>query len=40
MSEPVVIVGAGLAGYNLARDVRPADADVLNGVVDPRGAGY
>ena len=28
MSEPVVIVGSGLAGYNVARELRKADAEV------------
>ena len=40
MSEPVVIVGAGLAGYNLARELRKADADVPIVVVSGCGAGF
>ena len=40
MSEPVVIVGAGLAGYNLARELRKADADVPIVVVSACGAGF
>lgn len=40
MSEPVVIVGAGLAGYNLARELRKADADVSIVVVSECGAGF
>jgi rubredoxin-NAD+ reductase len=40
MSEPVVIVGAGLAGYNLARELRKADADVPIVVVSECGAGF
>lgn len=40
MSEPVVIVGAGLAGYNLARELRMADADVPIVVVSACGAGF
>src|SRR3990167_9206212 len=40
MSEPVVIVGAGLAGYNLARELRKADADVSIVVVSGCGAGF
>ena len=28
MSDPVVIIGSGLAGYNVAREVRKADAQV------------
>ena len=40
MSEPVVIVGAGLAGYNLARELRKADAEVPIVVVSECGAGF
>lgn len=40
MSDPVVIVGAGLAGYNLARELRKADAAVPIVVVSQDGAGF
>ena len=40
MSDPVVIVGAGLAGYNLARELRKASADLPIVVVSQDGAGF
>ena len=40
MSDPVVIVGAGLAGYNLARELRKANADLPIVVVSQDGAGF
>ncbi len=40
MSDAVVIVGAGLAGYNLARELRKADAAVPIVVVSQDGAGF
>lgn len=40
MSEPVVIVGSGLAGYNLARELRKLDAAVPLVVVSQDGAGF
>lgn len=40
MHEPVVIVGAGLAGYNLARELRKASAELPIVVVSECGAGF
>ena len=40
MTEPVVIVGAGLAGYNLARELRKASAELPIVVVSECGAGF
>lgn len=40
MSEAVVIVGSGLAGYNLARELRKADAEVSIVVVSQDQAGF
>ena len=40
MSDAVVIVGAGLAGYNLARELRKASADLPIVVVSQDGAGF
>src|SRR5574343_320869 len=40
MSDPVVIVGAGLAGYNLARELRKASADLPMVVISQDGAGF
>ena len=38
MSLPVVIVGTGLAGYNLAKEFRKLDAQTQASVVDDRSA--
>lgn len=40
MTDPVVIVGAGLAGYNLARELRKASPEVSIVVVSQDGAGF
>ncbi|MDX9845275.1 MAG: FAD-dependent oxidoreductase [Aquabacterium sp.] len=40
MSDPVVIVGAGLAGYNLARELRKASAELPIVVVSQDGAEF
>lgn len=40
MSDPVVIVGAGLAGYNLARELRKASAELPMVVISQDGAGF
>ena len=40
MSDPIVIVGAGLAGYNLAREFRKLDAETPLVVVSRDGAGF
>lgn len=40
MSDPVVIVGAGLAGYNLARELRKLDAAVPLVVISQDAAGF
>ncbi len=40
MSDPIVIVGAGLAGYNLAREFRKLNADTPVVVVSRDGAGF
>lgn len=40
MSEPVVIVGSGLAGYNVARELRKADAEVPIVVISRDEAGF
>ncbi|MBU0915026.1 MAG: FAD-dependent oxidoreductase [Gammaproteobacteria bacterium] len=40
MSESVVIVGSGLAGYNVARELRKADAEVPIVVVSRDEAGF
>lgn len=40
MSEAVVIVGSGLAGYNVARELRKADAEVPIVVVSRDEAGF
>lgn len=40
MSDPVVIVGAGLAGYNLARELRKVDAELPIVVVSACGADF
>ncbi|MBI2731980.1 MAG: FAD-dependent oxidoreductase [Aquabacterium sp.] len=40
MSEAVVIIGAGLAGYNVARELRKADANVPIVVVSRDHAGF
>ena len=40
MSDPVVIVGSGLAGYNLARELRKLNADVHLVVVSRDHAGF
>ena len=40
MSDPIVIVGAGLAGYNLAREFRKLDAETPVVVVSRDGAGF
>jgi rubredoxin-NAD+ reductase len=40
MSDAVVIIGAGLAGYNLARELRKADANVPIVVVSHDEAGF
>lgn len=40
MSDPVIIVGAGLAGYNLARELRKASPGLPIVLVSQCGAGY
>lgn len=40
MSDPVVIIGSGLAGYNVAREVRKADAQVPLLVISRDHAGF
>ncbi len=40
MSESVVIIGSGLAGYNVARELRKLDANVPIVVVSRDGAGF
>ncbi len=40
MSESVVIIGSGLAGYNVARELRKLDANVSIVVVSRDGAGF
>jgi rubredoxin-NAD+ reductase len=40
MTEAVVIIGSGLAGYNVARELRKADADVPIVVVSRDHAGF
>src|SRR3989344_64723 len=40
MSEAVVIVGSGLAGYNVARELRKADAEVPIVVISRDEAGF
>ncbi len=40
MSDPVVIVGAGLAGYNFARELRKLDAAVPLVVISQDAAGF
>ena len=40
MSDPVVIVGAGLAGYNLARELRKLNPDVPLVVISRDAAGF
>ncbi|MEY4766867.1 MAG: hypothetical protein RI907_3540 [Pseudomonadota bacterium] len=40
MSEPIVIVGAGLAGYNLARELRKLNAEVPLVVISRDSAGF
>lgn len=40
MSDPVVIIGSGLAGYNVARELRKADAQVPLLVISRDHAGF
>lgn len=40
MSDPIVIVGAGLAGYNLARELRKADPEAPIVIVSRDAAGF
>ncbi|NBD19539.1 FAD-dependent oxidoreductase [Aquabacterium fontiphilum] len=40
MSDPIVIVGAGLAGYNLARELRKLDAEVPLVIISRDAAGF
>ncbi len=40
MSDPIVIVGAGLAGYNLARELRKLNAEVPLVVISRDSAGF